>query len=43
VTLLNSVDDYAKGCRTHLVMSAYVSSVSGFSYRMYIDSNHVTL
>jgi hypothetical protein len=28
-----------KVCRTRLVMSAYVSCVSDFSFRMYIDSN----
>jgi hypothetical protein len=31
---------YAKGCRVRLVMSKYVSCVSGFSYRMYIDLNY---
>jgi hypothetical protein len=29
-----------KGCHIRLVMSAYVSFVSGFSYMMYIDLNH---
>jgi hypothetical protein len=29
-----------KGCLIRLVVSAYVSCVSGFSCRMYIDSNH---
>jgi hypothetical protein len=43
VTLLNSIDEYVKGCHAQLVMSAYVSGVSGFSYRMHIDSNHATL
>jgi hypothetical protein len=39
VALLNSVGVYTKGCRVRLVMSMYVSYVSGFSYRMYIDLN----
>jgi hypothetical protein len=39
VVLLNSVDDYVKGCSVWLVMSVYVSCVSGFSCRMYIDLN----
>jgi hypothetical protein len=39
VDSFNSVDDYMKGCHVQLVMSAYVSFVSGFSYKMYIDSN----
>jgi hypothetical protein len=29
-----------KGCHVHLVMSAYMSCLSGFSRRMYIDSNY---
>jgi hypothetical protein len=40
VALLNSVGVYVKGCRVRLVMGVYMSCVSGFSYRMYIDSNH---
>jgi hypothetical protein len=40
VTLLNSVDDYAKCCHVRFVMSVYVSCISDFSYRIYIDSNH---
>jgi hypothetical protein len=35
----NSVDDYTDGCHVQLVMSEYVSCVSSFSCRMYIDSN----
>jgi hypothetical protein len=35
----NSIDDNAKGCHVRLVMSADVSCVSGFSYRMYINLN----
>jgi hypothetical protein len=39
VALLSSVDNYAKGCHVRLVTSVYMSCVSGFSYRMYIDLN----
>jgi hypothetical protein len=37
--LLNSVDDYVKGCHVQLVMIVYMSCGSDFSCRMYIDSN----
>jgi hypothetical protein len=40
VALLNSIGVYAKGCHVWLVTSAYVSCVSGFSCKMYIDLNH---
>jgi hypothetical protein len=40
VTLLNSVDNCVKGYRVRLIMSTYILCVSGFFYRMYIDSNH---
>jgi hypothetical protein len=39
VDMFNSIDDYTKGYRVRLFMSAYVSCVSGFSYMMYIDLN----
>jgi hypothetical protein len=38
--MFNSVDDYAKGCHIRLVISVYVSCVSGFSCSMYIGLNH---
>jgi hypothetical protein len=39
VALLNYVGIYTKGCRVWLIMSAYVSCVSDFSNRIYINSN----
>jgi hypothetical protein len=48
VDLFNTVDDSTKGCHVRglligsicgLAREAYVSCVSGFPYRVYIDSN----
>jgi hypothetical protein len=39
MALMNSVNDYAKGCRIWLAMSTYMSCVSAFSCMMYIDLN----
>jgi hypothetical protein len=40
VHLFNPIDGYMKGCRVLLVVSVYVSCVSGFSCKMYINLNH---
>jgi hypothetical protein len=38
--MLNSIGAYVKGCHVRVIMSAYVSCVSNFSFRVYIDLNH---